>query len=358
MQPDALGFLYPEVNLDKCVNCGLCEKVCSFNDNYDKKNNLPTPIAFAVRHKDMSQIESSRSGAAFIALSDWILDNGGVVYGAGYTEGFRVVHKRAQTKEKRDEFKGSKYVQSDMQDIFREVKEDLKNGLLVMFSGTPCQTSGLNSYVGEKLRENLYLVDIVCHGVPSPYIWRDYLKYIQKKEKKRLVAVNFRDKQKFGWTDHKESFKFIDNTYTYTYTYTYTFYQHIMFRHSCEVCHFANLQRPSDVTLADYWGWERTNPDFNADDKGCSLVLCNTEKGVDLFDLIKSDVNYLPVKIEDCLQPNLQRPSEPSPLRDEFEQDYAKRGFKYVIKKYMGLKSGLRYQLSRVKNFIKRKIKK
>lgn len=209
MQPDAMGFLYPVVDKSQCTDCGLCEKVCSFNDHYDIGFNLPQPDAYAARHKDMNEVESSRSGAAFIAISDWILKHGGAVYGAGYTDHFRVVHKRATTKEERDEFKGSKYVQSDLTGIFRQVKKDLKNGMIVLFSGTPCQTSGLNSYVGKNLRENLYLVDIVCHGVPGPYLWRDYLTYLEKKQGDKIYWVNFRDKQKFGWTAHHETFKFL-----------------------------------------------------------------------------------------------------------------------------------------------------
>lgn len=208
MQPDPLGFLYPKVDESKCVDCGLCEKVCSFNDNYDTSHNFEKPLAYAARHKKMSEIETSRSGAAFIAISDYILEQGGVVYGAGYTDHFRVVHKRATTKEGRNEFKGSKYVQSEMNTVFKQIKQDLRNGLTVLFSGTPCQTSGLNSFVGKKLRENLFLIDIVCHGVPSPYMWRDYLTYLEKKQGSPIVWVNFRDKQLYGWEAHHETFKF------------------------------------------------------------------------------------------------------------------------------------------------------
>lgn len=208
MIPDALGFLYPQVDVNKCVECGLCEKVCAFNDHYDTSLNLEKPIAYGARHKNMKEVETSRSGAAFIAISDYILEQGGVVYGAGYAEHFRVVHKRATTKEERNEFKGSKYVQSDMNKVFRQVKEDLRNGLTVLFSGTPCQTSGLNSFVGKRLRERLFLVDIVCHGVPGPYLWRDYLTYLEKIQGSPIVWVNFRDKQKYGWRAHLESFIF------------------------------------------------------------------------------------------------------------------------------------------------------
>lgn len=326
MEPDALGFLYPKVNLDKCVDCKLCEKVCAFNDHYDTSLNLPSPDVYGARHKDPKQVASSRSGAAFIAISDWILNHGGVVYGVGYTDHFRVVHKRATTKGERDEFKGSKYVQSDLDHIFRQVKQDLREGRIVMFSGTPCQTSGLNSYIGKRLRENLYLVDIVCHGVPSPYIWRDYLKFLEEKVGSKITWVNFRDKQKYGWSAHHETFKFGGGQDKMSFT--FLFYSHIMFRKSCGKCHFANTRRPSDITIADFWGWERTNPKANEDDKGLSLILCNTEKGRKLFEAVQKDLDYFPAELENVIQPNMQHPSPIHDHRDQFEQDYKKHGFK------------------------------
>ena len=358
MKPDTLGFLYPEVDTEECVDCGLCEKVCAFNDNYDTSLSLSQPDVYAARHKDMQEIETSRSGAAFIALSDWVIEHGGIVYGAGYTDHFRVVHKRAVSKEERNEFKGSKYVQSDLTGVFRQVKADLKAGLLVMFSGTPCQTAGLNSYVGKKLRENLYLVDIVCHGVPGPFIWRDYLAYLEHKHGDKICWVNFRDKQLYGWTAHHESFKFVNGGGKMTFT--YTFYKHIMFRHSCGVCPYTNTHRPSDITLADFWGWEKTDPTFNVDDKGVSLVLINTEKGRKLFEAVKDNMNIIPVKLEDCLQPNLQHPSIIHPKRMDFERDYARKGFEYVMKKYgdMGWRYRVRRILGKVKRIMKRVLRK
>lgn len=358
MEPDALGFLYPKVNMDKCVDCHLCEKVCAFNDHYDTSANLPSPDVYGARHKDPKQVATSRSGAAFIAISDWILRQGGVVYGVGYTDHFRVVHKRATTEEERDEFKGSKYVQSDLDHIFRQVKQDLREGRIVLFSGTPCQTSGLNSYVGKRLRENLYLVDIVCHGVPSPYMWRDYLKFLEEKVGSKISWVNFRDKQKYGWSAHHETFIFGGGQNKMSFT--FLFYKHIMFRKSCGKCHFTNTQRPSDITIADFWGWEKTNPNVNKDDKGLSLILCNTEKGRKLFDAIKGDLNYFPAKLDDVLQPNMIHPSVQDPKRDQFEKDYARKGFKYVYYKYG--EDGWQYKskklLQRVKSKIKRIVKK
>lgn len=358
MKPDALGFLYPEVNKEKCVDCGLCEKVCAFNDHYDTSLNLDKPMAYGARHKDMNEVETSRSGAAFIAISDYILEQGGVVYGAGYTDHFRVVHKRATTKEERNEFKGSKYVQSDMNTVFRQVKKDLRDGLTVLFSGTPCQTSGLNSYVGKRLRENLFLIDIVCHGVPSPYMWRDYIAYLEKKQGAPIVWVNFRDKQKYGWAAHHETFKFKNGGGKMSFT--YLFYKHIMFRKSCGNCHFTNTKRPSDITIADFWGWENTDPVFNADNKGVSLVLLNTEKGRKLFETVQDRMNTIPVELDKCLQPNMQHPSEMHPQSEKFFSDYTQKGFKYVMWKYgenyppTFLRKKSKRLLDKIKRFIKK----
>lgn len=357
MEPDALGFLYPKVDTEKCTNCGLCEKVCAFNSNYDKSLNLAQPLAYAARHKDMKEVETSRSGAAFIAISDYVLDNGGVVYGAGYTDHFRVIHKRATTKQERDEF-NSKYVQSDLNHVFLQIKKDLKDGLTVLFSGTPCQTAGLNSFIGKKLREHLILVDIVCHGVPSPYIWKDYITYLEKKHKDSICQVNFRDKQLYGWTAHHETFKFsnIMREKLIPKSFTYLFYEHIMFRLSCGVCPYTNTRRPSDITIADFWGWEKTDPNINTDDKGVSLILINTKKGNMIFDSIKSQMITIPAKLEDCLQPNLQHPSAIHPKRMQFEHDYQQKGFSYIMRKYGDI--GWKYKVGQIKQNLTQSIKK
>lgn len=356
MEPDAMGFLYPKVDTDKCTECGLCEKVCAFNPNYDRSLNLPEPQIYAARHKDMHEIETSRSGAAFIAISDYVLEQGGVVYGAGYTDHFRVVHKRAINKEERNEFKGSKYVQSDLRGIFSQIKADLKLGLTVLFSGTPCQTAGLASYIGKRLREKLFLVDIVCHGVPAPYIWRDYLAYLEKKYNQPIIEANFRDKSRIGWSGHIESFIFQDGNKREFNTYTHLFYRHIMLRPSCSKCHYTNFNRPSDLTLADYWGWQKLSPSFNADNKGCSLLLINTPKGAELFSKKKDIINYLTTTQALCIQPNLQNPSRFDSKWLDFEKLYSKKGFLTIVKKYGNL--GWRYKTQQKKQCIKKIIKK
>lgn len=222
---------------------------------------------------------TSRSGAVFIALSDWILAQGGTVYGAGYADHFRVVHKRAATPKERDEFKGSKYVQSDPGNVFAQVRADLEQGRHVLFSGTPCQTAGLRSVLDlqHAPTEKLWLVDLVCHGVPAPYVWRDYLAYVEHRQGEQALAVDFRDKSRLGWSAHEESFLFPKGK-AIRRTYTDLFNKDIMFRLSCGVCPFACQQRPSDLTIGDFWGWEKVDAGFNADNRGVSLLLINTEK--------------------------------------------------------------------------------
>lgn len=355
MVPDVLGFKYPKVDLSKCIECGLCEKVCAFNDNYDKSQNLKEPEIYAARNKDIHEIETSRSGAAFIAISDYVLDKGGIVYGVGYKDHFRVVHKRATTKEERNEFKGSKYVQSDLDGIFKQVKEDLKKGYTVLFSGTPCQTAGLNSFIGKKLRDNLLLVDIVCHGVPSPDIWRDYLTYIEKKYKSKVAKVDFRDKSRIGWSGHIESFVFENGNKIESVIFKDLYFKHLISRPSCSVCHFANFNRPSDFTIGDYWGWNRISNDFNSDNKGCSLLFINSQKGHKLFKIISNSLNLIQTKKHLCTQPNLEHPSVMNINISKFINVYQTEGFEKVISKY-GVLSFYSKITSNIKN-IKIKIK-
>lgn len=334
MEPDDLGFMYPKIEFDKCIDCGLCDKVCSFNDNYDKSLNLDEPDIYAARNKNIREIETSRSGAAFIAISDRVLELSGVVYGVGYLDHFRVVHKRATTKKERDEFKGSKYVQSDLGNIYSQVKQDLMDGLIVLFSGTPCQTSGLASFIGHKLRKNLILVDIVCHGVPSPYIWRDYISYLEEKNKNKIVQVDFRDKSRVGWSGYIESFVFSNGKKLESVLYRNLFFKDIMIRKSCSVCHFTNYNRPSDFTIGDFWGWQRASKDFNIDNKGCSLLLVNSSKGRSFFRDVSERLNLIKTNRLYCTQPNLIKPTGLSKYADEFASDYKKYGFIMIIKKY------------------------
>lgn len=345
MTPDNLGFKYPIVNNELCTNCGLCTQVCSFKKDYVISCNLKTPIVLAARHKNIKELEQSRSGATFAALSDFILAKGGIVYGAGFGNNFKVIHKRAQTREERNELRGSKYVQSDMKDTFIYIKKDLKEGKEVLFSGTPCQTAALKSYLNKDY-DNLYLADIICHGTSSPQIWDDYLKFIKRIAFNNIRSVNFRDKQLFGWSSHQESFTFGNNEKKRIFP--FKFYNDFSLRPSCYSCYFANTTRPSDITLGDFWGWEKSVPEFNKDNKGISLLLINTEKGKALFENIKEMMNYKIITLNEAMQPNLQRPTPIPAKHDHYINNYIKYGYFITALKYKQIKLS-----SVIKNLIK-----
>lgn len=335
MKTDAEGFLYPFVDKSLCIRCGKCDRVCGFIPITKRPEPFELPKAYGVKHVNDSVRISSRSGAAFIAFSDIILNQEGVVYGAVMQEDFTVSHMRAVSRQQRDRMKQAKYVQSSTVKIYPQVEQDLKAGKAVLFSGTPCQIAGLHSYLkAMKIDESkLYCCDLVCHGVPSPAIWKDYVDYIHNKYKKKIIEANFRDKE-YGWDSHCESF-FLENHSKKIVSRDYTdlFYDHIMFRPSCHNCQFANIYRPGDITLADFWGIEKNDASFN-DNRGVSLVLVSTEKGMKLFEKAKQDFEWFECKLENCIQPTLVKPSSMSPRREEFWKDYKKMEFASFLKKY------------------------
>lgn len=348
MKADSLGFLYPCIDDSKCVDCGLCVKVCQFGKEYSREEKWAEPAVYAVRLKDEEQLCRSQSGGAFYALAVQMLERGGVVYGACFAEHFRVVHKRVGTVAELEELRGSKYVQSDLRGVFPRVKDDLRAGRKVLFSGTPCQVSGLQSYVGRRLRAGLYTVDLVCHGVPSPAVWADYVDYVERKTGEKCESVKFRDKA-FGWASQRETFCFAKGRKLDRITFRILFYAHYMLRDSCHVCPYTNLKRCSDVTVGDFWGWTKISREFG-DNKGVSLVLVNSDRGREMFDEAQSELYLIPSNATDCLQPQLQYPSGRHRKRVAFIRDYEKRGFEYVARRYGDL--GWRYRAALLKGRI------
>lgn len=356
MVEDTLGFKYPKVNVDLCVGCNLCERVCPFNENYPKVSDTKQEVC-SIRLKRLSELEKSQSGGAFYAIASKIISDGGIVYGAAFTDNFIVKHKRACNLSELNDLRYSKYVQSDVSVTFRQVRVDLINGLTVLYSGTPCQIAGLKSYIPDKLQQKLYCIDIICHGVPSPKVWEDYLRYIEKRKGSKIDRAFFRDK-KFGWHGAVESFHFENGNIEYRKTYNNLYFNGYTLRDSCTNCHFTNLKRTGDITIGDYWGIPENSP-YN-DNKGISLCLVNTVKGEFLMSQIDiGEVSIEKLLHDNWLQPQLKTPTRPNLNREKFISDYARNGFLFVARKYGDL--GIRYKLRKLKSkvgFLLRKILK
>ena len=329
MIEDSEGFKYPVIDKNICINCGICIKICP-NIEKNEKNNIIE--VYGVKHKNEEERATSRSGGVFVALSDKVLQENGIIYGAKLNEDFSVSHSRATNVEERFELKGSKYIQSDMKDTIRNVKKDILEGKKVLFSGTACQVAGVNKILGDK--ENLVTCDLICHGVPSNKIFREFLKYLEEKYNKKIKSFNFRDK-KFGWESHWETTTFEDNSIISTQYFRNLFYRHNILRPACYKCNYANTHRPADITIADFWGIDEINPEFN-DNKGVSLIIINSEKGRELFENVKQDLTIIPCSIEECIK-HTYTLSKPTPISDErenFWHDYNEQDFDYIIEKY------------------------
>lgn len=336
MQPDEMGFLYPVVDSVKCIDCGLCNKVCSFNVSYDRTGYYETPLIYGAWHKDADIVNNSQSGGLFYTLAKKIIEEGGVVYGAAFKDVYEVIHKRVTSLENLQLLRGSKYVQSNLDNCLRDVLLDLKQGRKVLFSGTGCQIAGLHSLVKNKHIDdkNLILCDIVCHGIPSPFVWRDHVRYIEKKYRCKVARANTRDKKLFGWHSSYSSFELINGRVVTSNDYNKAFGLCYINRRSCDVCYFSNLKRPGDITLGDFWGLEKIKPDLDKNCNGVSLVLINNDKGRKVFESIKCEVNAFESNVQDCIQPNLETPSIASPVREVFEKTYSTKGYTYAMKKY------------------------
>ncbi len=280
-QIDDEGFWYPSVNEDNCVQCGLCEKVCPMEEAETTLH--PKGKAYAFQLSDKELLLYSSSGGVFYAVASTILKENGVVYGAAF-EGKTVKHKRVDCIEGLFDLMGSKYVQSDTGDTYSQVKRDLKEGKEVFYTGTPCQIAGLRLFL-RKEYENLLTADLVCHGTPSPKILADTISHIEDRLKSLFVTYSFRDKKVGGWSCSSSSSYEKGNRHTYLKyskemeAYFKAFISGHLMRMNCYQCPFARIERPGDITIADYWGVKELHPDFPNISKGMSLFICNSEKG-------------------------------------------------------------------------------
>lgn len=358
MKIDEEGFLYPVIDKEKCIECGLCKKVCALQNGYNIENRLEKVEVYATKNKsDIVRMHSS-SGGLFYTLSKNVLNKNGVVYGCIFDDNFHAIHIRTDNMDGIKKMMGSKYSQSELGNVYNNVKKDLKNGKLVLFTGTPCQVAGLNKFLKDKDNSKLILVDLICHGTPSPQLFQDYIKFLEKTKKKKIKGYYHRS-NKISWQQHTENVVYEGGKEDYTsrlsQTWKRIFYSDLCLRPSCYSCKYTNTKRPGDITIGDFWGIEQYDKEF-VDKKGVSLVLINTTKGQKLFKEISNDLLINKRKIEEAIvkNPQLKQPINISiNERKKFWSDYKNNGFKYIANKYGGYNN-----IGKLKNLIKRIIKR
>lgn len=328
MNIDAEGFLYPKVNEMQCIDCGICSTVCPWIKNEKKEEKVLFPIVYAAKHKDDEVRRKSTSGGIFTLFATKVLQSGGYVYGATFLSEFQYVgHVGVCSEKYLDLLRGSKYVQSRQGNVFREIRDKLKSGVHVLYTGTPCQCQGLRSYLRRDY-ENLFIIDILCHSVPSPRVFDDLMDSYGGK----IDSISFRDKSR-GWRNSYQ-LKLIRNKEVYINdSFLTLFFKGLINRPSCYNCKFTNIKRSGDITVGDYWNIKAIVPSFE-DALGVSCLLVNTEKGRLLFDEVSSSLDYIKTDLEPAIQTCMKRHVTLPKSRIKFWEEYNKYGFSYCEKKY------------------------
>ena len=334
MKNDNEGFWYPLVDYDKCIRCGFCTKVCPIMNKTIVQNG---PKAYACINKNEEIRLNSSSGGIFTLIAEQVINNSGVVFGAVFGEDFAVIHKYIESKEELGALRGSKYVQSEIGDTYKQAQQFLKQGRQVLFTGTPCQISGLKSYL-QKDYDNLMCIDIICHGVPSPKVWKSYVQFRENQAGSQPWRIAFRLKNE-GWKRFSVSFLYKNDTEyqetLYKDLYMKAFLKNVCLRPSCYACEFKTLHRESDITLADFWGIQNILPEMD-DDKGTSLVFVNSTNGELLLEKIKDKILYKEVDINQAIVYNSAavKSAKYNPKRDDFFNELDKVSFDILIRRH------------------------
>lgn len=338
MYIDEEGFAYPQVETKICINCGECLRKCHLV-NTIQNNNSVGPSCYVAFNKDDIKIKEGSSGGVFQSLYEAIYDMKGVVYGAALDSGFEIRHHRVTNREEARVFRKSKYLQSDTGNTFLLAKRDLEVGRIVLFSGTPCQIGGLYGYLGKEY-PNLYTVDLVCHGVPSKKVFKKYLEAMEKKYNSKPISICWRDKRD-GWGPNKISLKFADGREVLTTSLGCLmqtgFLHNLYLRPSCYQCKYAAIPRIADISLGDFWGYDKKLAVENCN-KGLSMIIVSNEKGQYLFDQIREKIYIERAELEYCKEKSIHLANAPleNEKRDGFMMDLKKgMGFKDLSKKYM-----------------------
>ena len=312
---------------------------------------------FAVRYKNDEIRAKSQSGGAFMVLTEQFLKDG-VIYGCALDENLEATHIRVTNSADRSNLRRSKYVQSHIGDCYKQIKIDLLSGKKVAFSGTSCQVAGLKNFLQHEY-DNLLCIDIICHGVPSPAVWKKYVQWREQTTGRKIKEAQFRNKNKFGWRRHVETLIFEDGHQIDSMVYVNMTFIHNILRPSCYECPYKSIHFPGDMTIGDYWGIEKAAPELD-DNKGTSIVLVNNEKGqMCLNNAINDDVICKETRIEDSIQPPFLGPFNDRTYEIKFWNDFATRDFSYIAKKYggAGFKNDMKRFLGKVKRKIKRLVK-
>ena len=314
---DKIGRTLPVIDKERCVRCGICLRTCPVNNPYE----LQEPRScYAAQRKNKEDREQSSSGGIAAVLSEYVISTGGSVFGAAVDEKGKVCHICAKTKEQIDRLRGSKYVQSDIGFCFRDVERELKEGRKVLFVGTPCQVSGLKHYIG-KDNENLYCVDLICHGVPPMQYLKEH--YDTVAGEKEIDRVSFRNPSIGFCLSIQEKGQTIYTADRFHDTYFHSFFHALTYRENCYQCSYAERKRCSDMTIGDFWGIDRKSLK-NIKSGYISVALINSQKGQELFEKIKAQLNFEERAISEAVAGNkqLQVPSIKHKLRDQFLNSY------------------------------------
>lgn len=327
MHEDEEGFLYPIVDLNRCVNCHLCEKVCPCLDQIEPL--LPLSC-YAAQNINEDIRNQSSSGGIFTSIAEKFIAEEGIVFGARFDKSWEIVHSYTNNKEDLVYFRGSKYIQSRIGDAYKQAESFLKQGRKVLFSGTPCQISALKHYLNKEYNE-LMTIEVVCHGVPSPKIWREYFESL---DLANVSSISHKDKST-GWRGY--SFTIKDNKNKVLYSeraeenvYMIAYFRNLSVRPSCFSCPSKSGRSRADLTLADYWGIEHVLPKID-DNKGISFVCVNTEKGktlIEHLELTKHPTDYLQsIPYNSCIYESTSEPAE----RIRFWEDYKRIGIQVLL---------------------------
>lgn len=339
MVEDKAGFWYPQIDPAACVHCERCEQACPVLSPLENRRTKEDVAAYALIHRDEEVRRKSSSGGAFSALASAVLRQGGVVFGAAFDENFDVRHIAVTEEKELGRLRGSKYVQSRIGDCYAQAKQYLDAGRLVYFSGTACQTSGLLGFLGRDY-PNLLTQDLICHGVPSPMVWRKYIRLRERLARAKTENVFFRDKT-HGWKNWHLKMRFADGSSyelsQFKHPYIIAYLRGICSRLCCYDCPFKDRYRPADFTLADFWGVDDLLPAIN-DDRGVSLLLVNSKKAVAFLEEQELPVRLYPVDFDAAVKENgaLVESEVLNPNRDAFLKEMRRRPFDVVAGKYQG----------------------